>query len=280
MILALAAAVGAALGYGVATIMQAVATRRASGLDLVRQPLVVAALVLDGVAFVLSLLALDHLPLFVVQAIQASSLVVVVLLARVVLAAPLRPRDGVAVGIVVAALVVLAAAAGEQPAAPAPGAFTGVMLAVTGVLVLALLVAYRRGSMWVLGTLAGLGYSGAALAARGAHGAGDLLHTVLQPLTIAIVGCGAVGVLGYLRALERGPVGPVAALLSVLEVVVPGAVGIAVLGDEIRAGWAVPVAVAVLAALVGCVLLANSPANAAAEAPEQPGTPEPEQTPA
>ncbi|QCB93540.1 hypothetical protein [Cellulomonas shaoxiangyii] len=274
MILSLAAAVGAALAYGVSTVLQAVAARRAAGLGVVRQPLAVLGLLLDGTGFLLSLLALDRLPLFVVQAVQGSSVVVVVLLAPVALGARLRGRDGVAVVVVVGALAVLAGAAGEQPAVRPPDGFTTVMLGATVVLAAALAVAYRRGGAWTLATLAGLGYSGAAVAARAAHASGDLLDAVLQPLALVVLGCGAVGVLGYLRALERGAVGPVAALLSVVEVLVPGVVGVAVLGDVVRAGWAWAAVLAVLAAVAGCVLLATSPANAAAEAPE-PAAPPP-----
>ena len=87
MILSLLAAVAASVLYAASTIMQAVATRRAHGLAAVAQPLVIGGLVVDGVAWLLSLLALDHLPLFVVQAVVAASLVVVVLLARLVLGA-------------------------------------------------------------------------------------------------------------------------------------------------------------------------------------------------
>ena len=47
--------------------------------------------------------------------------------------------------------------------------------------------AYRRGHPVLLAVLGGLGYSVAAVAARGAHASGDLLDTVLQPLALAIV---------------------------------------------------------------------------------------------
>lgn len=270
MILALAAAVGAAVGYGVSTVMQAVATRRASGLAAVRQPLVLGGFAIDGASWLLSLLALDHLPLFVVQAVLASSLVVVVLLAARVLGARLRRVDRGAMGVTVAALVVLAAGAGEQPAPPPPAGFTPVMLAAAGVLALATVAAYRSGPPVLLAVLGGLGYSGAAVAARGAHASGGLLDTIWQPLALVIVACGAVGALAYLRALERGPVGAVAAVVSVLEGLVPGAVGVLVLDDTVRAGWAVPVLLAVAAAVVACGVLALSPANEAASAEEAP----------
>lgn len=265
MILALSAALAGAVLYGVATIMQAVAARRTSGLAVVRQPLVLAAFALDGVAWLVTLLALARLPLFVVQAVTASSLVVVVLLAARVLHAPLRRSDVAATAAVVGALAVLAAGSGEQPAVAPPDGFTVGMLVATGVLVAAAVATYRLKQPVVLATIGGLGYAGAALAARAAHSSGGLLDTVLQPLAIAVVGCGVVGVLGYLRALERGAAGPVAAVVSVLEVLVPGAVGVLLLGDTVRAGWAVPVAVAVLVTLAGCVLLAYSPAHEAGE---------------
>ncbi|NEB06411.1 hypothetical protein G3I78_46425 [Streptomyces sp. SID13726] len=47
----------------------------------------------------------------------------------------------------------------------------------------------------------------------------------------------------------------------------PGIVGLAVLGDVVRSGWAVPAVLATVAAVGGCVVLATSPANAAAEEP-------------
>lgn len=267
MILPLLAAAGAALGYGVSTVMQAVGARRAGGVGALRQRLVLVALGLDGLAWLLSLLALDALPLFVVQAVLASSVVVVVVGARVVLHAPTRPRDWVAVGVVIAALAVVAGGSGEQPAPAPPSGFTTGMLVATGALVLVTLPAYRRGSAPLLALLSGLGYSGAAIAARAAHASGPLLDTVLQPLAAVIVVCGAVGVLAYLRALERGSVGGSAAVLSVVEVVVPGAVGLVLLGDVIKPGWALPVAVALAAALAACAVLASSPASTTAEDP-------------
>ncbi|WP_159797484.1 hypothetical protein [Puerhibacterium puerhi] len=268
---ALAAALAAAVGYGVSTVMQAVGTRRARGLAVARQPLVLAALAIDGAAWLLSLAALDRLPLFVVQTVLASSLVVVVLLAARVLGARLRPVDAAAVAAVVAALVVLAAGAGDQPAVAPPPGFTPAVLSAGAVLAGAAVAAYRAGPPALLACLGGLGYSGAAVAARGSHAAGDLLATVLQPSAAAVVVCGAVGTVSYLRALERGTVGAVAAVEAVVEVVVPGAVGVALLGDTVRTGWAAPVAGALVVAVAGCVVLAASPANAATEqAPEAP----------
>ncbi|MCL1869503.1 MAG: hypothetical protein FWF90_03710 [Promicromonosporaceae bacterium] len=258
---ALFAAVFASVGYGVATLLQAVAARRATGLAVILTPLAVAGLVLEGVAGVVSLVALARLPLFVVQGIVAASLVVVVLAAPRVLRVPLRVADAWVAGGVVAALVVVTVAAGDEPARRAPGGFSSAMLAAVVALALGLLATYRRGPAWLVAGLSGLGYSGAAVAARAVE-AGPLWQPVLL---VALAVSAAVGIAGYLRALESGRVGAVAAVVAVVEVVVPGVVGVLVLGDGVRAGWAPAAFVAIAAAVVGCVALANSPTTAAAE---------------
>jgi drug/metabolite transporter (DMT)-like permease len=275
VIASLLCAVGSALAYGASTLMQAVATRRAHGLAAVTSPLVVGAFVVDGLGFLLSLAALDALPLFVVQSIMASMLVVVVIGARVILKARMRRLDVAAVVVVIAALVLIALGSGEQPAVEPPASFQPAMFIATGVLVGAALALYRNGPGWLLAAVAGLGFSGAAIAARASHHHDGLWETIWQPMTVCIVVCGIVGALWYLRALERLAVGPSAAILSVLEVVVPGAVGVLVLGDQVADGMLPGVLVGLVLAVSGCVVLAMSPANRAAE-----GEPTPAAVPA
>lgn len=265
MILALCAAVASAVSYGVATILQALGARRAPGLAVIRQPLTLAGLALDGVGWLASLAALDRLPLFVVQTIVGSSLIVVVLLAVPVLGIHPRRSDLVWVVIIAGSLTVLAAAGGEQPAMQPPAGFVAWIAGFTMALAVGAAVGYRRAPAWALATLAALGYGVAAIAARAAHAGDTLWDTVFQPLAVVLLAGGAVGVLCFLRAIERGSVGMSAAILSVGEVIVPTIVGIAVLGDVIRTGWVIPAIVGGILALAGCVALASSPANQAAE---------------
>lgn len=261
---ALIAGVLAAVAYGSGSVLQAAATRRSSGLRVLVQPLYLLGLGLDLVGWLLSLLALRSLPLFAVESLLSGSLAVTVVLARVVLGVRLRRVDVASVVLVVAALAVLAVAAGEQPAGSPPGGFTRALLVAAVVLALLMALAYRTWGPTVLAVIAGLGYAGAALAARGAHGTGTLEQIVTQPLALVIVLCGGVAALAYVRAVEHGAVGPVTALVAVVEVVVPGAVGVAVLGDGVRAGWGPAAVLAVVVALAGCVVLANSPGQRAA----------------
>jgi drug/metabolite transporter (DMT)-like permease len=264
VIAGLLAALGASVGYAVATILQAVGSRRASGLRALYQPLVAAGLALDGASFLLSLVAYVRLPLFGVQTIIAASVAGVVLLAVPFLKVPLRRVDVAGVVAVVAGLAVVATVSGDQPATRAPDGFVLATLVCAGALAVLLAVLYRRGPAWSLGTASALGYAGVAVAARGATTGGDWWQLVLQPLAPAILVFGVVAFVAYVRALERGPVGLAAGLVAVIEVVVPGLAGLALFGDSVPAGLAVPAAVAVAVALAGCVVLSRSPANGVA----------------
>lgn len=272
MTLSLIAAVAGALLYGVASVMQAVAVRRSGGLNALRHPLYLAGLVCDGAAWVASLLALHALPLFTVQAILAGSVAVTVVLARLVLAAVVRRVDLVAVGVVVVTLAVLALAAGPDAGGEtaASAGFIATTLVALGVLVAAAALTYRAGHGIWFAALAGLASSGAAVSARAAHlaipsGAAGVLDIARQPLVWAIVGFGLLTIVTFARSIERAAVGPVMAILSVIDVIVPAGIGLAVLGDAVRSGWALAAVAATVAAVVASAVLALSPATEAAQ---------------
>lgn len=260
----LLAAFGASVGYAVATILQALGTRRSTGLRALTQPLVLLGLALDGASFLLSLMAYARLPLFLVQTIIAASVAFVVLLAVPVLKVSLRRQDVVAVLAVVAGLIGLALVGSDQPAASPPSGFVAATLAGLVVLAVVLGLGYRSGPASLFGTISALGYAGVAIAARGARTSGSWSELVAQPLTIAVVGYGVIAFTAYVRALEVGPVALAASLVAVIEVVVPGVAGLFLFGDSVPAGAALPGVLAVLIALAGCVVLGFSPATAAA----------------
>lgn len=75
----------------------------------------------------------------------------------------------------------------------------------------------------------------------------------LDPLVYGVVAMGVLGVLAFAKALQDGTGEEATAVLSMTEVVVPGAVGIALLGDRIRSGWEAVSLLGVVAALAGVV---------------------------
>ncbi|WP_454296290.1 hypothetical protein [Salana multivorans] len=248
--------------YGVATLVQAVGSRRAKGMGALVQPLVVAGLALDAVAFLVSLVAYARAPLFLVQTIIAAAVVISVLGApRVLPGVTLRRVDVAGAGVVLVGLTVLACAAGpEDPRRPA-GSFITTLLVLAAVLALTTALCYPRAPSWVVAVLAGLGFSLVAVGTRAAETGGTILGALTHPVALVVLLGGAVGVVGNIRALERGSVAIAAATVSVVEVVVPSVVGLTMLGDDVRLGWGAALVLGVVVALGGCVLLAASPAG-------------------
>jgi len=122
MLVSLIAALVAALCYGVASVMQAIAVREASnragltGVDpglvprLLHQWRFVASVAIDTLGFLAQLVALQRLPLFAVQAIVAANLAVIAVLASVVIGVSLSWREWLAVTGVVAGVGLLGGA--------------------------------------------------------------------------------------------------------------------------------------------------------------------------
>ncbi|MRK01779.1 hypothetical protein GEV27_09620 [Aeromicrobium sp. S22] len=289
MLLGLLAASGAALSYGVASVLEAVATRRTEtveGLDprlmvrLLRSWQYVLGVALDGLGFLLSLVAVRSLPLFAVQSVVASFLAVTAILGAIFLGMRLGRGDWIGLGVVVLGLVLVGASATSDSSVDVSRAEQwGVLAAAALLAVLAVPLAKLDGAAGAtaLGAVAGLGYGVTAVASRMlpgdlslAHIAGEIDTLLASPATYALVVGGAVAMLTYSVALQRGSVTRATAPLVVGETVAPAVVGLLLLGDHARPGWG-PVAVAgFVLAVVGAVSLAR---HGEIEAPE-PAAPE------
>ena len=269
----LIAAALAAIAYAGGSVLQSRgALGRGSARELARSPYYLAGLGLDAIGWVLTLVALRDLPVYVVQAVLASSLAFTVLIAWLWLKTGLRTRDVTAIGALAVALAVVGIAGREQPAPPL-GGDVALVLTVAGVVVTALvvlaLVVPRRTSSAALAVLSGLAYSGTALAARAVQIRSPLWHTLASPLPWIVAATGIAGTVAYAASLERGAVGPATALLWAVEVVVPAVVAIPLLGDGVRAGWTVPLIVAVAVVVAASGVLAGAPTGTIAEPDRQ-----------
>jgi drug/metabolite transporter (DMT)-like permease len=271
----LVAAVVAALCYGIAAVMQAVAVRAASrrsadhaqpsaalgrvdpGLvvRLLRQWRFLASLGLDLVGFVAQLVALRRLPLFAVQAMIAGNLAVTAVLAAWLIHVELAWREWLAVGGVVVGVGLLGTSAGAQGATGVSEQFKfALILAVAGVAV-AGVAASRLGRVArtpALGAVAGLGYGVLAVAARVLPGF-SLTELVRDPAAYALAAAGIVSFMLYATALESGSVTVATAAVVLAETAPPALVGILFLGDHTRPGLTI-VAVAGFILAVACAV--------------------------
>jgi drug/metabolite transporter (DMT)-like permease len=268
VLLSLLGALAAAVCFGVASVLQAVAARAApagAGVDprlLVRMarqlPFLVGTL-LDLLGFVAELAALRTLPLFVVQAAIAANLAVTAVVAVRVLHARLSGREWTAVAAVCAGLALLGLASGRENPEPVGLRFRLVLLGCVVVIGIAGVVAGRlRGavSSVLLGVTAGLGFGFVAIGARILTGF-EPLHLLRDPASYVVAGGGLIAFLFFATALQRGSVTMTTAAVVVAETVMPALVGVYLLGDRTRHGYVWVAVAGFVIAVAGALVLAR-----------------------
>ncbi|OBG46170.1 hypothetical protein A5669_00525 [Mycolicibacterium fortuitum] len=280
MLIGAAAALLACAAYGTASVLQSYAAGRSvtSGVDTpdrgptlrstigaMLAPVFVAGMALDLLGFAGSLVSARLIPLFLSQTIISANLVVTAVLSIFVLHVRLHRRDSTAIAIVLVALCILGATAGHLGDRDA-GAVMHWGVLVVSAIILALGAALARllgqNAAVPAGLIAGVLYGAMAVAIRLVDGLDPLnLHVLLtDPALWAVVVAGLGGFYLFTVALQIGSVNGVAAALVVGETVVPGIVGVVLLGDVSRPGYGWLVVAAFIAAVGGAVALAISSA--------------------
>jgi drug/metabolite transporter (DMT)-like permease len=274
VLVSLIAAIVAAVLYGIAAVMQAVAVRAASnkaaddasgGVDpglvmrLLRQWRFVVSICLDALGFVAQLVALHRLPLFAVQAFVASNLAVTAVVASRVIGVNLSWREWTAVFGVVAGVGLLGSSAGAEGAAQAGAVFKlALIVAIAGLAVVGMAAAklnepYRTTA---LGVTAGLGFGLLGIAARVLVGF-EPLQLARDPAAYAIAAAGIVSFMFYATALEGGSVTVATAAVVLSETVPPAIIGVIFLGDQTRHGLSVVAWGGFFIAIASAVMLAR-----------------------
>jgi len=266
VLLGLAAALAAAGVFGCSAILQAIGSRRVandSGLSartaalLLQQPAFLAALLLNLLGFLLHLVAVRLLPLFLAQAGIAASLAVTALLAMRIFHDRLSRVDWAAIAAVCVGLALLTAAAGQTGQQRATAAMTVTLFAIAAVMVVGGLVATRmRGPVAAggLSLLAGLGFANTALTARLLPEL-TVSSVLVSPVAYALPLSGALAFLLYSLALQRSSVTVATAPMIVVQTAGPAIVGVLLLGDAVRSGWAVGALAGFVLTAVGAVAL-------------------------
>ena len=252
MVLGLGAALGAAVLFGIAAILQAVGSRKVptgSELDprrlvgfvvaLLKQPAFLGALVLNLAGFGLHFVALRLLPLYLAQAGIAASLVVTALLATRLMSDQLSAIEWSAVVGVCVGLGLLAVSAGDAgETAPHHGLTVGLIVGLVAIAVLGGFASRSQhtSATAVLGLLAGLGYAGVAISARMLDDS-SISALFQSPTTYTLPISGALAFVLYSLALQRGSVTLATTPMIALQTITPAAVGVLVLDDAVRDGW-------------------------------------------
>lgn len=265
-----------------ASVLQAVAARATapgtgSGVDpalllrALRQWRYLAGLGLDGLGFLLQVVALRSIPIYAVGAALAASLAVTAVVAARLLHVRLSGVEWGAVGVVCAGLAMLGLASGDEGERTGSTTLRYVMLGVALAVLLLGAVAGRlpdRGRALALGLGAGFGFGVVEVTVRLIDDVspGAL---VTNPATYALLLGGGAAFLLLTSALQRGSVTTATAGMVIGETVGPALVGVICLGDRTRDGLAWLAILGFAVAVAGALALARF-----GEAPEQADGPE------
>jgi len=259
LVLSWLGAIVACLGYGVASVLQSVAANRAAavvgltGLALIiKQVPYLLGLAADGLGFTGNVLALQRLPLFLVQSIVAASVGVTAVIATL-RGAHLSWKDWASLAVLGAGLVFLCLTAVPTAADRLSLVDDSIILLSAIVPAVVGFIGFKmrgRASAIVLSCAAGLGFTGVALGSRGI-GADDIgWSLLLNPLLWAIIVHGAIGMSFFTIGLQRDAVTLITAITLVFEVLLPSLLGVVLFGDAIEPGR-MPLAIAGFVLAIG-----------------------------
>jgi hypothetical protein len=234
--------------YGVANLLQSAAAARTTVhhtfdpgllLRLAGQRTYLIGLLCQMLGFLFAFLARRDLPLFLVQASVAAGLGVTAVLGVLILKWSLPGAEIALLALLLGGVTALVLAA--RPAHARPLGTAGIVVLAAAVAVIALLGFFAvrlhgaTGSV-VLGSLAGVAFSEAAIAARplaGAHSIGALLG---NPLLYLLIVSSVVGQLLLGLAMQRGSTTAAVASMDAAGAVPAAIVGLLWLGDRIEPG--------------------------------------------
>ncbi|MDR7324468.1 multidrug transporter EmrE-like cation transporter [Catenuloplanes niger] len=236
------------IAYGVANLLQSIAATRTTVhhtfdpgllLRLAGHRAYLVGLVFQILGFVLAFLARSDLPLFLVQASVAAGLGVTAVLGVALLKWRLPLAEVGLIVVLFGGITALVVAAEPAPARPLP--LAGVLALALSVPVIGVLGAFAArlhgapGSV-ALGSLAGIAFSAAAVAARplaSLHSVGGVLS---DPLLYLLIVHSIVGQLLLGLAMQRGSTTAAVAAMDAAGAVPAAVIGLLLLGDRIWPG--------------------------------------------
>jgi len=194
----------------------------------------------------------------------------------------LSRRGWYALGLGALGLILLAISAQPGPARPLPDAWHWVLLGmVVPVAVIGWLgkKAPRRGVAPVLAFGAGLAFTVVAVSARSLSGFDSLADLLGHPGVWAIAVNGVAGAVVFAMALQNGSATTVTAVMFTTNTVLPSMIGLLVLGDTVRSGFAVVAVFGFVLAVGGAIAIAHYADVAGGEPGPTPARPVSQQAP-
>jgi len=265
--------IAAVLAYGTASLLQAHGARRSTSCDLgprlawqlARNPLYVLGTLLDIVAVVLIAHSLRSLPLFLVQAAASASLCVTAVGSALLFPDERHRQNWGAVLAVTIGLTLLGSAAVEGQSTGLGS--LGLVLLATGLPVLlgtAALLERTAASRprQTLAVLAGLAYAGMGISLRVLEVPTSPLLLAAEPAALIAAGYMGCAFLLFARALQSCKITQVMAVVVSIDTILPAGVGLWLLGDRTRTGWAGTAAVGLVVTVTSVLWMIRTSSEA------------------
>lgn len=267
--LALLAAFGCALSSGIATVLQKMsADKQASVIPInvgvliriMRDLPYLVGILLDLLAWILTLFAVHSLPLFIVQPIIAFSVVVTALVESFVFHRKLGRLTVMSIGFIVFGLLILGVTAAPETVGNINN--TVRLTIITAPLLLAAIGAIfvkktSRSSAIVLAVISGLAFGADSIAGRMLVYSPPYWKVLIDPLPVAMLAYGIIGIFMLTISLQRQLASVVMAIVLTSETIAAIVIGLLFLGDSPRHGLWLLMILGASIALVGSVIVAT-----------------------
>jgi drug/metabolite transporter (DMT)-like permease len=267
---AIAAAVGCALCNGIAAVVQKVSVDKAKAIRHLELAVLVKlagqlpyaiGVALDFLAGLLTLVAVHSLPLFTVQTIIASSVVITAFIERVFMHQVLPRQIYWATACMLVGLGLLAVATHSEGVAVISSRLTLAieLFPIVLLILAAILLKWRSGlSTALLAIASGIGFGGVSVVGRVITYPHPVWLVIFQPLMWALIVYGVLGLFLFTAALQRTLATSANGLMVAAQTVVPLFVGIFLLGDTARDNLWILLYLGGFAILVGSVVISQA----------------------
>ncbi len=265
--LSLLAAFGCAVCNAAATLLQKVAADKEATESsirlgflwtLARNRWYTLGIGLDIAAWILTFLAVQHLPLFLVESIIAASIGITAILEHIFLQMKLQRKTYLSMTIVLFGLILLATAATADRAEAVSNSVRWllILLPLPIAAVAALLTRLRgRWAVTSISIMSGVAFGNTSVLSRIFGHYSGLGALLTNPLLYSLLVSGVLGMLLFSIALQRTRATVVNASMTSAQTLVPTIVGLTVLGDHIRNGHGATMVLGLAATVVGTLLI-------------------------
>lgn len=266
--LPLTAALACSVCNGLAAVLQKISAdneEKADSLDislllhLFKDGPYIAGAALDFLGWVLTVYAVQYLPLFLVEALISANIIITIFIERIFLKGYTTRSVYIATCIILSGLVLLAFSASPEKASPVSPIVRWLIAlspAIVGAIGYGLARSKRYLATILLAAFSGLAFGMTSVIGRIFSFSNPKWHIIYSPLLVGLIASGIFGIWLFSIALQRARASIINASMTAAQTLVPALIGVILLGDKPRNGLWFGVVAGTALVLIGVSVLA------------------------